>query len=109
MWIFTKNGFFSAVQHLDLPDCLLVRARLKGDLNRFITAHNIKTLVQVTPNADYRYRAIIKKTDFAKAVEAEAESIDYSNFKNAVHDGTPRDTAYMKCWSAMVQAQEREE
>lgn len=96
------------MQHLDLPDCLLVRARLPGDLERLVSAYHIDTKIEVTPNADYRFRAIIKKTDFAKAVEAEAAAIDYSNFKSAVHDGSSRDSAYMKCWSAMVQAQERE-
>ena len=106
MWIFTKSGFFSAVQHDGKPDIFLVRARFAGDLERFCRAHGIKAAVRETLDADYRFRAEIPREAFAEAVKVEALAIDYPNFKVAVHDGTERDAAYMGCWSAMRRGQE---
>ena len=108
MWMFTKSGFFSAVKHLDRPGCVLVRARFKGDLERFCAAHGLAAKVEETPEADYRFRATIEQAAFADAVKAEAEGIDYPNFKSAAHDGTARDAAYMGCWSATRRGQEQE-
>ena len=112
MWIFCKLGFFSAVQHREKPDVLLVRARIKGDLERRIRAiprddllHFGQPKVEITPDADYRYRAEIYKAVFSELLRDTAESIDYDNFKNAAHDGTVRDEAYMDVWRAMWSAQ----
>ena len=113
MWIFCKLGFFSAVQHRNKPDVLLVRARIKGDLERLIGAMTKEERellcgnpkVEITPNADYRYRTEIPKVVFAELVRETAEEIDYDNFKNAAHDGTVRDEAYMDVWRAMWSAQ----
>ena len=109
MWVFTKSGFFSAVRHTEKPDVLLVRARFEGDLERFCRTHGlhgIKKTIRETPDADYRFRAEIPCEAFAEALRAEALTIDYPNFKSAVHDGTERDAAYMDCWSAMRRGQD---
>lgn len=105
MWLFCKSGFFSAVAHRDLHDCVLVRGRFKGDLERLCLKHGVKSEVSVTPDADYRYRTTVLKSVWAQIVQREAELIDYGNFKDAVHEGTVRDRAYMGCWSALVRAQ----
>lgn len=106
MWVFTKNGFFSAVAHRDRPGFLLVRARFAGDLERLCKAHDIKPEVRETPDADYRFRMDFDRNTWAWVMEGESECIDYPNFKAAVHDGTPRDEAYMGCWSALRRGQE---
>lgn len=105
MWVFTKNGFFSAVAHRDRPGFLLVRARFAGDLERLCKAHDIKPEVRETPDADYRFRMDFDRNTWAWVMEGESECIDYPNFKAAVHDGTERDWAYMGCWNAMRQGQ----
>ena len=113
MWIFCKLGFFSAVQHRDKPDTLLVRSRFKGDLERLIGAMTKEERellcgnpkVEITPNADYRYRTEIRKVVFAELVRETAEDIDYPNFKDAVHDGTNRDWAYLNVWQALRREQ----
>ena len=104
MWIFCKLGFFSAVQHRDKPDTLLVRGRFEGDLDRLLSSLSIENRelcspVTETPNADYFYRVEIPKHVFAKAIQEIAEEIDYGNFKDSVHEGysSPRDAAYMGC------------
>lgn len=104
MWLFCKSGFFSAVQHFENANVIHVRARFEGDLERLCETHGVKPDVSVTPGNDYRYRMNFPRKMWAEIVAKEAECIDYSNFKNAVHDGTSRDSAYMGCWSAMRRA-----
>ena len=100
MWIFCKLGFFSAVQHRDKPDTLLVRGRFEGDLER--------SKVWENTTADYFYRMEMPKHVFTKAVAEIANKIDYGNFKDSVHEGygSPRDTAYMGCWAELRHGQE---
>lgn len=106
MWVYTKNGFFSAVAHRDRPGYMLVRARFAGDLERLCAAHGVEAEVRETPKADYRFRAEVPVAEWARMVAEEAEAVDYHNFKAAAHDGTARDEAYMGCWSAMRRGQE---
>ena len=108
MWFFCKLGFFSAVLHRDKPDTLLVRGRFSGDMERLLNSmspedRDLCSPMAETPNADYHYRMEMPKHVFAKAVEEIAEKIDYDNFKDSVHEGnqSPRDTAYMGCWSEL--------
>ncbi len=106
MWLYCKSGFFSAVKHAEKESTIHVRARFKGDLQRLCKAHGIKSKVKTTPQNDYAYRMDFTHEDWARIVREEAEAIDYGNFKNAVHDGTERDRAYMDTWCAMRDAQE---
>ncbi len=105
MWVFTKNGFFSAVEHFEKPNTVHVRARFEGDLERLCKAHNIEPQIDYTPNNDYAYRMDFDKSQWAQIIAQECEEIDYHNFKNEVHDGTARDRAYMECWYALNKAQ----
>ncbi len=105
MWIFCKSGFFSAVKHFDKPDTVHVRARFKGDLERLCKAHGIKPQIDITPDNDYKYRMDFHKDAWSAICDQEANNIDYTNFKNAVHDGTIRDQAYLRVWAAMSNAQ----
>ena len=106
MWLFCKSGFFSAVEHEDDASVIHVRARFKGDLERLCKAHNVAPKVMVTVSNDYRYRMNFIRTDWERIVSEEARAIDYTNFKNAVHDGTARDEAYLGAWVAMREGQE---
>ncbi len=107
MWLFCKSGFFSAVQHNSQPELIHVRARFAGDLERLCQAHGVTTAVKHTPGHDYAYRMDFPRETWANIVKAEAETIDYDNFKAAVHDNTARDHAYMGCWLALRNAQEK--
>lgn len=107
MWLFTKSGFYSAVQHYDNPDIIHVRARFKGDLERLWNRYlEGEPKVIHTPRNDYPYRMDITRTNWAIILREEAEKIDYENFKDAAHDGTSRDAAYMGCWSALRRSQD---
>lgn len=108
MWIFCKYGFFSAVQHKDKTDKLLIRARFEGDLERLAGGlpedeRKLCSSITETPHADYRFRMEIPKCVFAKIMERISSEIDYANFKDSVHEGngSRRDFAYMRCWAEL--------
>jgi hypothetical protein len=109
MWMFTKIGFFSAVQSKDDENTIVVRARLEQDIERladFLGECQIpQPKVIKTPHRDYLYRVMVKREDWKKAVARLADEIDYTNFKNEVHDGTHRDAAYSRVWSVMYAIQ----
>lgn len=101
MWLFCKSGFYSAVLDRDDPSRMLVRSRFQGDLERLFPFAS----VEHTPEADYPFRTFVPRSEWEIAVLSEAETIDYTNFKSAAHDGTRRDGAYMSVWGAMRRAQ----
>ena len=107
MWLYCKSVFFSGVRYVEKPDTIHVRARFEGDLERLCKAHGVRPDVVVTPKNDYRWRMDLHVAEWAWIVKEETEGIDYTNFKDAVHDGTERDDAYLNAWTAMREAQER--
>ena len=106
LWLFCKSGYFSAVKHNAKPETILLRARVKGDLERLAKAHRIDMKIRRTPAADYAFRAELPAAEWTRAVMEESDAIDYGNFKNAVHDGTARDDAYLDVWSVMYRLQD---
>jgi hypothetical protein len=46
------------------------------------------------------------RAEWARIAAEEAEAVDYINFKDAAHDGTVRDDAYMEVWSDLRDAQD---
>ncbi len=102
MWLFVKDAFLSIVKYAEDPTALLVRARIKGDIERiFATA-----AVTETSHADYRFRAVIPREEVARAIAEEARKINYTNFKDSVKEEDRHD-AYMNCWSIMWRLQEQ--
>ena len=104
MWIFNKDGFFSAVEHRDNPDQLMVRARCREDIERL--ADKLAAEVVHTPDADYAYRVTVSKAAFANYIQAAVMDLDYPNFKDACAGHGTRARAYMDVWSAMRRLQE---
>lgn len=95
MWIYLNNSFLSIVENKDNNDLLHVRGRRAGDIEAIF--HN--AVVLHTPTGDYKYRADIARSHVSLALADQANQIDYTNFKNSVHD-SQRHYAYMKTWSA---------
>ena len=50
MWVFLNNAFLSIVEHRENQNILLVRARIKGDIERVFPG----VMVHKTPEADYQ-------------------------------------------------------
>jgi hypothetical protein len=115
MWVFTNKGFFSIVEDRDNADNHLVRARMKGDLERLFKAYGVTKLqVEETPDADYRFRVSLHKPVVTNAIGVAVDEIDYDNFKNSYRDNekiphTLRSLTHYHMhdvWSAMHEAQE---
>ena len=106
MWIFNKDGFFSAVEHRDDPDQLMIRARCREDIERL--ADCLGADVVHTPNADYAYRVTVQKSIFADYMKDAVMDLDYPNFKDACAGHGTRARAYMNVWSAMRRLQDDE-
>ena len=105
MWIFTPTAFVSIVAHRNKPGVLLVRARLKGDLERMFPGCKVVE----TRQADYRFRAEIARGRVAELVREQLTVLDYDNVKNEIPHGAPvhdlRHRAMNRVWGVMNDAQ----
>ena len=79
MWIFTTDGFISAVYK---HDAVQVRARDRKSLED-LSAH-CKSEIKHTPVADYPYRLETDRENLASWLSMQAQMMDYSNFKSEV-------------------------
>ena len=108
MWIFSNDAFVSAVRHRDQPGAMMIRARLRGDLERFFGDSIDTDAITETPRADYRFRCVVTDQVFTAALLRAATAIDYPNFKSSIaYDDDFRHDAYMDVWSAMHRAQSK--
>jgi hypothetical protein len=103
MWLFTTDGFFSVVSKGCRKDQLMVRARVKVDLQRAFPGAKITTS---PPPADYRFRVVVTRKAVTALLARTVEKLNYANFKDTVKDGA-RHEAYMRVWNAMYALQER--
>jgi len=105
VWVFSKTGFVSIVKHKYIPGSLMIRARVKEDLENFVAildeVTGSKHAVKETPDGDYAFRTTATKEAVTQALTRQINDLDYANFKNAVHGDRDRDSAYMSVWSAM--------
>lgn len=107
MWIKTNNAFVSIVEHRDNPRLLIVRGRFKGDVERFLNplTSGMQVREDVTPKADYRFRAIVPREDVAYALTRAASRIHYPNFKDSIATKWRKAVA-MRIWSILFEAQQ---
>lgn len=106
MWLVTTQGFYSVVAHRGDPDRVLVRARVREDLEAL--RQQIAGIEPVeTPGADYRWRAEVSRDEWQGALAALGGGIDYDNFKTAVAEqqGWKREAVYHKVWAALARLQ----
>lgn len=108
MWIFTTVGFFSTVIDKHRPRDVVVRARLRGDLER-LRAQALPTLspTEEGSGSDYRYRARCTRSAWSNALAAIGAAVSYENFKVAVAhlDGLEREALYEDVWRVMRNAE----
>lgn len=107
MWTATKDGYFSVVAHRnDIGPgghrIVQVRARSAEDLRRVRDAgYKVGRIIALT-QADYPYRAEMTKAEWSRYITDQVDSIEYTNFKNAVAARDPqRAKIYLKVWSAL--------
>lgn len=104
MWLVTTRGFYSVVEHRDDEDKLLVRGRVKADLERLEDLlPGIRRRIIKDVQADYAWRAVVDRTEWQEVVYRLTLELDYPNFKDAVaaRQGYRRASIYMRVWSAL--------
>jgi hypothetical protein len=93
MWIFKNDSFVNVVQSDADPAMLLVRARLKGDIERAFPGVKAKE----TKGADYRFKALVSREAFSQAMDRTAASLDYTEFSgHQIKDDHGRRSAYVQ-------------
>lgn len=99
MWLVANNAFLSAVQHPSNPELLIVRSRVRKDLE--VVFPDMTKQVQATPSRDYGFRLVMDYRTFGQGMARVISRIDYTNFKASVKDDA-RHTAYSRIWSIML-------
>ena len=102
MWIFMNDAFLSIVEPPNQSDVLLVRARVRGDLERVFP----EAEVVETTERDYRFRTFLPRKQVADVISKQVMNIDYGNFKNSVNEDLRHD-AYAQVWEVMYKLQHK--
>lgn len=100
MWICLNDAFLSIVTAPQRSSCLLVRARVKGHIERVFP----EARVLRTSNRDYLYRAFVPRTEVGRAISKALREIAYGNFKDSVEDPALH-RAYGDFWHTMMRLQ----
>ena len=113
MWVFTKDGFFSAVWDRDCRgDEVTIRAQSRTDLTRLIK----KLSGYCEPNdiienfgTDYRFRVQIPKHSWSTYLADCALRIDYSRVKDHIDPGDDPDRtdAYYRIYETLYRWRSR--
>lgn len=103
MWIFAQKGFLSIVKHREKPGYLLIRARMKGDIEAYFPDAE----VEIDAGSDYKYRTILHEYKVADALFDTVMEIDYDNFKDNIADKQRRGFTYARVWALMKGLQDR--
>lgn len=115
MWLFLSNSFLSIVAHPKKSDILIVRARVKGDIEKVFPHAKVEDTMRKRKNKrtyyDYGFRAEIPKKDVTIAISCQIEGITYNNFKESVSFKEPRPVlnrhqTYIRVWAAMANWQD---
>jgi hypothetical protein len=89
MWLFTKDGHLSLARHPAQPDCLVVYAQLREDMDKFVVLLDEiggrRHPVQEAAEEGYRFMVTAKRAVVAQAVARTIGEIDYQKFTHSVH------------------------
>ena len=110
MWIFTVDGYFSAVQDKDDPTRIMVRARQKADLEVLLQRIEREELeILAWSGTDYAYRVFMPREGWVSYLEEVGRELDYTNFKaRALQDGDyGRSRAYHEIWGVLRDWQDK--
>ena len=106
MWVMTKLGFFSAVENRDDKYALIVRPRCEQDIVNIAHALGKPLDWWEDQYADYGYRILCSKKEWADALAGLANDIDYDNFKSSITDERHH-KAYQRVWLDMLYIDDR--
>ncbi len=102
MWIQFNNSFLSIVLNRNNQKELLVRARVKGDIEKIFPSAK----VFIDESADYKFRAFLPKSDVVEKIMGKVLEINYDNFKNSIlNNDHERKKIYSNIWFELKKLQ----
>jgi|TARA_R110000823_G_scaffold239935_1_gene365020 hypothetical protein len=114
MWLFTGDGFYSAVVDQSDRNEIVVRARAKDSLENLIsklqyvwTNEDDETII-CTPDRDYPYRIFISRNTWANYLVDYVTDLEYTDFKSycrkfGAHSTEKRLHALSEVWGIMYE------
>lgn len=96
MWLFTSTGMLSVVAHREQKKDLLVRARNPSHILEMFP----NVAIDENLSADYRFRTVISREIFARAITNYILNLRYDNFKNSINEEIFHDYC-VDIWSIM--------
>lgn len=105
MWLYTVNGFYSAVQDQNDAERIMVRARKREDLEAMLEVLELQDVrILEWSGSDYAFRCFIRRLEWAQFVLSEIMAMHYVNYKDAALDpdnDKERSNAYHSVWGVM--------
>lgn len=108
MWLATQHGFFSVVEKK--AGEFHIRARCRKDLENLVALAGLTAPIINTPSGDYAWRIVVGQPEVLQALGGIGAAIDYSNFKNRIHDlpdQCDKSSIYSRLWSLLNTFQSR--
>lgn len=105
MWIFTRYGFLSVVQHNAMPDHFQVKSRVIDPLEQLWPEQDIETIDW----ADYRFRVTIEKEMVFPILLKVIKEVNYTSFKDECRGNHDYHDALVRVWTTMYNYQLRME
>lgn len=111
MWVFSRAGFFSAVQKgTEKHAEVCVRARVLEDFDKLRELYFPEMgRVQTTGGTDYPYRIYVSHNEWARIMDNMARDVDYKNFKGMISGerGYAVADLYSDVWAVMYGAEKK--
>lgn len=108
MWVFTQDGFISAVDNKVKPGLLAVRARDRQSLEAL--SEMAGSEIEFTPRRDYQYRTYVSREMLEDFIKLSIETLDYPNFKDRLYVSRGAQFAHAagNVWTSMLAVADKE-
>lgn len=108
MWVFTQDGFISAVDNKVKPGLLAVRARDRQSLEAL--SEMAGSEIEFTPRRDYQYRTYVSREMLEDFIKLSIETLDYPNFKDRLYASRGAQFAHAagNVWTSMLAVADKE-
>jgi hypothetical protein len=103
MWVFTKDGFFTAVFKECQADEIMIRAKSRADLKSLLKKISDDGPIRETAESPYRFFVVLKKSAWIQYLSDYVEHLDYATVRDNIvsSSDTARQKAYQTVWTTM--------
>ena len=103
MWVFTSDGFFTAVSKQCRQDEIMIKANSRKDLEKLLQSVNAQQPIQESPETAHRFHVILKKASWIQYLADYVEDLDYETVRDHIvtRNDTARHEAYQTVWTTM--------